>query len=386
MKKSLFALAAMASLGLFSFGCGDGQSGDACDSFLDCDASQGLVCDTNDGTCKEADACYNKQNKFCDKSKGYTCNTTNGECVSGAAADNCHLNNNDCGNDADCVEDNEGAWGCMPKDAECVNGTVWNNSVTNGKGEKGGCIPEDDEVQTCEDGSNESCDQGYVCDQDFFICVPKQVSHDPKPYKYVKIDDLSPVQYDKANIEDPGVDIDAVVLKKAGSGQMIYATSVVDYARGDGQSAAESRRAYVPGAILNEPDSFADYPNSTTNCNYYKGGVPGKNGVPDTDENYNYTFVSLGGLGGHIIVGMGGNIEEGDTIDVLELSGCTLQNTQTVDGHNAVAETEGMKVQVSAGSKLTSEWTVIASGTATAGVLSAEIPELAVVYDDGTDE
>jgi len=385
MKKSLFALAAMASLGLFSFGCGDGQDGDACLTSLDCNAEEGLVCDTHDATCKKADACYTKHAKFCDA--GYKCQESNGECiVEGSAAETCHTNGNDCGNDATCVEDNEGAWGCMPNDATCPNNTVWNNSVTNGKGGKGGCIAEDDEVQTCTDGANESCDVGYVCEQGFYICVPRQVSNDPKPYKYVKIEDLSPVQYNQSGIEDPGVDIDAVVLKKAGSGEMTYAASVVSYARGDGKSNKESRRAYVPGAILDAPDSFAEYPNSTTNCNYYKGGVPGKDGVEDIDDNYNYTFVSLGGLGGHIIVGMDGNIEKDDTIDVLELSDCTLQNTQTMNGKGAVAEKDGMKVQVSAGAKVDSEWTLIGSGTATAGILTCTVPELAVVYDDGTDE
>lgn len=382
MKKSLFALAAMASLGLFSFGCGDGQDGDACFTALDCDAEQGLVCDTHDATCKKADACYTKKGKFCDA--GYKCQESNGECiVEGSAAETCHTNGDDCGEHATCVQDNEGAWGCMPEDAECVNGTVWNNSVTNGKGGKGGCIPEEDEVQTCEDGSNESCDEGYVCEQDYYICVPKQVSNDPKPYKYVKIDDLSPAEYNKPNKEDPGVDIDAVVLTKKGSGQKVYASSVVSYERGDGQSSVESRRAYVPEEILGAPDSFAGYPSDMENCKYYKGTVPAND---DDLDNFKFTFVSLGGEGGHIIVGMGGNIEEGDTLDIVELSDCKLENTKSSNGNKAVAEDVGMRVQVSAGSKIGSEWTVVANGTATAGILSATIPELAVVYDDGTDE
>ena len=151
MKKSLFALAAMASLGLFAFGCGDGESGDACLTSLDCKTEDGYICHPKELTCQPNDGCGLK----CDASLGQTCNTTNGQCVTGSAAENCHLNGDKCDEGFTCNQDNEGAWGCMPNDAKCPNKTVWNHSANGGKG---GCVDEESEVQTCEDGSNDSCD------------------------------------------------------------------------------------------------------------------------------------------------------------------------------------------------------------------------------------
>ena len=370
MKKSLFALAAMASLGLFAFGCGDGESGDSC--LTGC--AEGLACNAK-LECQEIDECYaNNGNKFCEDT-GMTCNKDNGKCVTGAAAENCHLNGDKCPEGETCVQDDQGAWACMPDDQKCYNNTVWSSVAEM-------CV--DAGSESCEDGANESCggDGKTVCDPDLKLCVPRQVSSDPKPYKYVKIEDLSSNEYDKPNKEDPGVDIDAIVLTKAGSGEKIYAESVVGYQRGNTQSTVETRRAYVPNEALHAPDSFVSYPNDMTNCNYYKGTVPGKDAPA---EDYVYTFVSLGGVGGYLIVGMGGNIEEGDTLDVIELSDCKLANTQTADGSNADAEKDGMKVQVSASKKVDGDWVFITSGTATKGILSETIPALVEVPDDGQD-
>lgn len=368
MKKSLFALAAMASLGLFAFGCGDGESGDSCVTSLDCKTEDGYICHPTEFTCQLNDGCGLK----CDASQGLTCNKTNGKCVE-PAAETCQTTG--CPDKFTCVEDDQGAWACMPDDQKCYNNTVWSSVAEM-------CVDADSE--SCEDGTNESCSGAgkTVCDPDLKLCVPRQVSSDPKPYKYVKIEDLSSNEYDKPNKEDPGVDIDAIVLTKAGSGEKIYAESVVGYQRGNTQSTVETRRAYVPNEALHAPDSFVSYPSDMEKCNYYKGTVPDKNAP---DEDYVYTFVSLGGVGGYLIVGMGGNIEEGDTLDVVELSDCKLANTQTADGSNADAEKDGMKVQVSASKKVDGEWVFITSGTATKGILSETIPALVEVPDDGQD-
>lgn len=371
MKKSLFALAAIASLGLFAVGCGDGEGGDACITDLDCNITDGFACNVHTATCQEIDACYQKDSKFC--VEGYTCNPTNGECVlKGSDAEDCRSKG--CEETATCVEDNEGVWGCMPNDTKCTNNTVWNNSANGGKG---GCIDEDSEVETCEDGSDLSCSEGLVCNKDTKLCEPRQTTDDPRPYVYVKIDDLSPVEYDKPTKEDPGVDIDAIVLKKSAEngGGTYYAAGVSGYARGDGKSTTESTRAYDPEQALGQPDSFLGYPNDMVNCQYYKGTVPQK----DTDERA-YTFVSLGGEGGYLIVNMDGKIEQGDSIDIIELSDCTLQNTKSMNGQKSNKEDIGLKVQVSTGRSVDSEWTVIGSGQATAGVLSAVVPELKKVY------
>lgn len=381
MKKSLFALAAMASLGLFSFGCGDGQDGDACFTALDCDAEQGLVCDTHDATCKKADACYTKKGKFCDQ--GYTCNPDNGECVvSGSSAENCHTKGDVCDEDGyTCVQDSLGAWACMPDDQECPNGTLWSSIAED-------CVSED--LETCEHGLTAECsgEGKTVCDPDLKLCVPRSTSNEPKPYKYIKIDDLTTMS-DIAELdsdgkvkrwksEDPGADIDAIVLTKAGSGEPIYAESVQGYRRGDGDSSTDDRtHAFDSEAILHAPDSMDTYPSDT--CKYYLGD-------PQDAATRKYPFVSLGGENGWIIVEMGGNIEKGDHIDIIELGDCNLSNTQS--GTTNKAKAESMKVQVAVGDKTTSTWHVIQdSGAAQKGVLSIDVTiDLPEVADDGTDE
>ena len=375
MKKSLFALAAMASLGLFAFGCGDGESGDACLTSLDCKTEDGYICHPKELTCQPNDGC----GLICDASLDQTCNKDNGKCVTGAAAENCHLNGDKCDEGFTCVQDDQGAWACMPDDQKCYNNTVWSSVAEM-------CVDADSE--TCEHGLTTECsgDGKTVCDPDLKLCVPRQVSSDPKPYKYVRIDDLTPMS-DIANLtsdgsvktwksEDPGVDLDAIVLTKAGSGAPIYAEAVLGYRRGDGQESIEKKtHAFDSDAILHAPDSMTTYPSET--CNYYIGD-------PKDKETRQYPFVSLGGQNGWIIVEMGDKIEEGDTLDIIELGDCKLANTES--GKMDKAKAESMKVQVSVGSKVESEWVIVAeSGAAVGGVLSVTIPELTPVDDDGTD-
>ena len=83
-------------------------------------------------------------------------------------------------------------------------------------------------------------------------------------------------------------------------------------------------------------------------------------------------FVSLGGKGGYIVVEMSEQIEAGDIIDVLEVGGCTLQNT--ADGGNVVAQAEKVKVQVSV--NYTDGWKVIdelQANSINKGVISFEV-------------
>ena len=119
------------------------------------------------------------------------------------------------------------------------------------------------------------------------------------------------------------------------------------------------------------------YPSDT--CKYYLGD-------PQDAATRKYPFVSLGGENGWIIVEMGGNIEKGDHIDIIELGDCNLSNTQS--GTTNKAKAESMKVQVAVGDKTTSTWHVIQdSGAAQKGVLSIDVTiDLPEVADDGTDE
>lgn len=206
------------------------------------------------------------------------------------------------------------------------------------------------------------CEGDYKCDTEQGKCVPKGVS--APEYKYVRIDDLSDAS--KATGEDPGADIDAVVLVKSGSKEQIYAVAHHGYKRGDGKSSVDDKtKAFDPDAIIGAPDSFVDYPDSAK-CNYYKEN-------PKTNPAKEYTFVSLGGqakdgTSGYIIVEMGGKIEVNDQLDVLELGNCKLANTSTSDGVKAVAEE--IEVHISISAEFGGDWVSIGTGT---GVVSNTI-------------
>lgn len=113
------------------------------------------------------------------------------------------------------------------------------------------------------------------------------------PYAFVRIDDLSEFN----DTEDGGADIDAIVLDKLSGGQF-YADTVEAFSFGGGT--AEELDAE---AALGAPDAFEDYPAVAT-CRVDGG------------------FVSLGGIGGQLVLGMESNIEAGDTLTVLEVGGC----------------------------------------------------------------
>ncbi len=131
-------------------------------------------------------------------------------------------------------------------------------------------------------------------------------------YTYVRIDDLSA----EADTPDGGADIDAIVLSKGGT--EFYADSVEAYEHGGGLGSELD-----PAEALNGPDAFEDWPDTDT-CRVDGG------------------FVSLGGLGGHLIVHMSAVIEAGDALTVLEVGGCDF------DGGTAIIEPVDVYVSVAA--------------------------------------
>lgn len=233
---------------------------------------------------------------------------------------------------------------------KCVAGQVFDYA-------QGVCIKAT--VSGCK--SDDECETTQKCNMETNVCVPKDGKRE---YKFVRVDDLSTVSAtDQATREDPGADIDAIVLKKAVGGTSHYAVSVLGYQRGDGQG-AEKVKAYDPEAALGAPDSFTSYPTDNKRCQYYVGDpADGK-----------YSFVSLAGKptagqkGGYLIVEMGGIIEVDDTLDVLELGGCTVHNTK--DGKETTAIAEEIQVSIAIASDEVGDWVLINSGK---GVVSSKI-------------
>lgn len=218
--------------------------------------------------------------------------------------------------------------------------------------------------------SDSDCEKEQTCNTQNHVCE----DGGPKGAKLVRIDDLSETSTDKTK-EDPGADIDAIVLTKK-DGTNAYATSVLGYLRGDGVASqkGEKSMAIDPTAALNEPDSFLNYPNHKGECYLYK---------KDTKQGEAMRpFVSLGGKGGYLIVEMGDVIEAGDTLNVLELGGCTLMNR--ADGKTGTkGQPEGVEVRISiTNNSNLADWKVIGDSEQAAkdknyeGILSIKISDV----------
>ena len=168
-------------------------------------------------------------------------------------------------------------------------------------------------------------------------------------YNFIRIDDLS----DQTTGEDPGADIDAVVLVKGS--RRIFAYEASQY------SAAQAVRAGDTNEMLGAPDAFVAYPTDTTSCNLYKA---------DT----NPTYTSLGGLGGYAIVKVPEKIEAGDQIQVLEVGNCEFES-QDNPGTFGEAKAEPIRIQVSVSDDVNGNWIVV-SDRGEGPVITATVPSL----------
>lgn len=306
MKKALWVLSALALVGFGFAGCGGEE-----------ECGDGYVCDNEefcDGQCSGAENCFGED--------------ADGKVICSKCQYDCALMFPDTFKNC-----NESAGLCM-NDASCPAGMV---AKDNGNG-TGLC--ETGDAKTCT--TNDQCGEGQVCDTASSMCVDEGSVE--ATFKYVRIDDLSDkckMKGDKCEAKDPGADIDAIVLVKKSGGAAIYAESVTGYMRSDGIKAkdgTDSQVASDPAQALGAPDSFSDYANSHIggDCIYWK----------DKDAaNLEHPYVSLGGLGGYLEVEMGGVIEKGDTLDILEVGGCNLINTS--DGGKQTAVGEKIKVSIS---------------------------------------
>ncbi len=140
------------------------------------------------------------------------------------------------------------------------------------------------------------------------------------PYRFVRLDDMSNV----TGGADPGADVDAIVLTKAATGQVHFAEAVTSYLAAPSDVANGD-----PTAALFAPDAFTGWPDDLSVCKVSGG------------------FVSLGGAG-HLIVDMGVDIEEGDTLLVLEVGACSYGS--------GTAFADPLKVRVSVGSSVETPW------------------------------
>lgn len=194
---------------------------------------------------------------------------------------------------------------------------------------------------TCEP----ACDTGFHCVGT--TCVEDEANN--LEYRFVRVDDLSA----KSETPDGGADIDSITIFKQ-DGAVGYADEVKAYEHGGGNG-----DALDTSQALGAPDAFYDYPD-TDLCEV---------GDDTTDD----MFLSLGGLGGYLVVHMSETIEEGDTLEVLEVGDC--------DFGSGTAIPEDVEVSVSvAEDPDNTYWVNLGSGTGPD--ISFVIPNLPEVSAD----
>lgn len=171
------------------------------------------------------------------------------------------------------------------------------------------------------------------------------VAPEPMAYRFVRVSDLST----KSGTINGGADIDAVLLTKR-DGRQYAARTVEGYAHGGGRYEGPELN---PSEALGFPDSFYNWPDSSR-C--------------DVDRGY----VSLGGQGGYLIVGMDADIDSGDRITVAEVGGCQYS------GGTAIAES--VRVEVAVSRDIDAQWMFVGSGTGP--VIQATVPTLPERFDE----
>ena len=339
MKKSLFALAAVASLGLFLAGCG--EDSDPCD----------------DLSCTDAQTCRTYYDSL--------------NILRGA---------------------------CAVSDEVCSKqGLVVKEDTTKAGADRWTCAAGESTAK-CTKDADCSVDGSMKCDIDgdhgaLNTCYTPSAIEQATEYKYVKIQDETP---EVKTGYDPGADIDAVVLTKsaANGGGEYYAADVVQYWRGGGQvckgkdqsKCKEPGHAYDPDKIIGAPDAVVDYANPDREgiCHYLDTA---NTDYTNEETGKVFLFVSLGGKGnvdgkstGFIIVQMQKKIENGDNLSVMELGGCKIKKEDTFDKNKDINNAEAEKISVSVAisdDAADGEWIeVIKSSSATKGVVSATVANI----------
>lgn len=99
-----------------------------------------------------------------------------------------------------------------------------------------------------------------------------------------------------------GANIDAVVAIPTSGADPFYAITVERYEHGGGMTSGDD---LDPAVALGAPDAYENYPDLST-CSLTR------------------SFVSLGGTGGELVLGLKNDLAEGDTLDVLEVGDCVI--------------------------------------------------------------
>lgn len=384
MKKSLFAIAALAVAGLGFMGC-DEILNDACNGTCTSDqlcvetVNKGAACYAEDLVKVDADECDNGRQLNTDGT--ITC----------AEAQQC--GDKTCEIGKYCVtaldENDLEVQGCVAETKNCDPGWVlqW----------------QEDGTVLCINGTvQSSCNSNDDCTEEGFICVANQCikgeeSVELSGYKYVRIDDLTDPQVaccgtddagnvkscTKCTMEDPGADIDAIVLTKKETKASYYVASVKEY-KNDFQEGGNRYNEDVPmatyaKAIEGKPDSLYQYgteawPEDDAECRYVKEGAPKWPNYTAEDR----TFVSLGGQGGYIIVEMEEKMEEGDKLDVLELGECKMIKSDGSNNSASNVPAEKIKIQIAVKSDAAeSDWKVLNNEVnAVNGLITLNVPAL----------
>jgi len=221
------------------------------------------------------------------------------------------------------------------------------------------------------------CGPGKKCDLDTNTCVDETEVVEGK-FTFVRIDDASTNELtwngrcfegSKGGcVDDPGADIDAVVLKKA-DGAIKYVNDVYDYSfaggkitykKGDEQP--PSKLATNPLNIKGAPDSIENYGDASVTCKLYNDEETTNCFFNSEVQCESRPFVSLGGPGGYIIVEMEDGLADGDTLDILEVGDCKMINCNDKNGDKTdcgTAQKDGVKVYVSVTDSTSDNWKVI---------------------------
>lgn len=157
---------------------------------------------------------------------------------------------------------------------------------------------------------------------------------DPLPYRFVLIEDIS----ENGDTADAGADIDAVILEKGG--QEFYAATVEGFSHGGGLGTEVD-----PEEATGGPDAVPNWDEADPECDLSTG------------------YVSLGGTGGYLILGMEADIEAGDILNVIEIGGCSNGGIE-----------DDIRVSVSVANQVDSQWTSVMTGVGP--VLSSTVPAL----------
>lgn len=201
-------------------------------------------------------------------------------------------------------------------------------------------------VGGCDDDYQKRTGDGYYVS---YVTQCWEVRQDQKiNYYFMRVNDQST----NAGV-NPGADIDAITITKSTTGRRASVSRVEEYRPVN--TADISRVSMQPDNILGDPTAF---------------GTPFDPAQVGSDKECSLEdehFVSLGGVGGYIIVSFGADhVETGDTITVYEIGNCNKQGAS-----------DPIEVQVSVSSNIDGEWITVFSATE-GPAMSGEVEDLPV--------